>query len=64
MGTEFWLWSLNGRDHSEDQDVDGRIILKVDFRKLSWEEMDWIHVAQDGDRWRAVANTIMSFRLV
>jgi hypothetical protein len=26
--TKFWLGSLNGRDHSEDLGVDGRIILK------------------------------------
>jgi hypothetical protein len=28
MRTEFWLESLKGRDHSEDLDVNGRIILK------------------------------------
>jgi hypothetical protein len=28
MRTKFWLRSLKGRDHSEDQGVHGRIILK------------------------------------
>jgi hypothetical protein len=33
----------------EDPGVDGRIILKWIFEKLDGG-MDWIHVAQDGDR--------------
>jgi hypothetical protein len=28
MVTVFWLENLKGRDHSEDLDVDGRIILE------------------------------------
>jgi hypothetical protein len=28
MCTKFWLESLKGEDHSEDLDVDGKIILK------------------------------------
>jgi hypothetical protein len=41
-----------GRDHLEDPDVGGRIILQWYFRK--WVGgMDWIYLAQDMDRWRA-----------
>jgi hypothetical protein len=28
MNARFWLESLKGRDHTEDFDIDGRIILK------------------------------------
>jgi hypothetical protein len=36
-------------DHLEDAGTDGRIILKLIFRK--WDEgMDWIDMAQDRDR--------------
>jgi transposase len=26
--------------------------------------MDWIDVAQDGDHWRALVNTVMNLRLI
>jgi hypothetical protein len=45
-----------------DPGVDGRIILKWIFKK--WDEgMDWIELAQDRDRWRAVVNTAMNLRV-
>jgi hypothetical protein len=40
---------LRERNHLEDPDVDGRIILRWIFWK--WMRgMDWIHLAQDKDR--------------
>ena len=46
------MGKLEGRDHLEDPDVDGRIILQWFFGK--WDGgMDWIDLAQDMDRWRA-----------
>jgi hypothetical protein len=44
----------------EDTGVDGRIILKLIFEKWDWG-MDWIDLAQDRDRWRALANAVMNF---
>jgi hypothetical protein len=47
-----------GRHHLGDPGVDGRIILKWIFK--TWEgDMDWIELAQDRDRWRALVNTAM-----
>jgi hypothetical protein len=44
---------LDGRNHLEDPGVDGRIVLKWIFKKQE-VSVDWIDVAQDRDRWRAV----------
>jgi len=34
----------------------------MDLRELLWEIVDWIHLAQDGDQWRALVNTVMKVR--
>jgi hypothetical protein len=36
MHTKFWLESLRGRDYLNDIGIDGRIILKLIFRKKGW----------------------------
>jgi hypothetical protein len=46
----------------EDPGVEGRIILRWIFRK--WDGgMDWIDLLQDRDRWRALVNVVMNFRV-
>jgi hypothetical protein len=42
-------------------DVGGRIILKCILEK--WDGMDWIHLAQYRDQWRALVNTVMNLRV-
>jgi hypothetical protein len=32
----------------------------MDLRKIEWEGMDWIDLAQDRDQWRALVNTVMN----
>jgi hypothetical protein len=45
-----------------DPGVDGRIMLKWIFNK--WDgDMDWIELAQDKDRWRALVNAVMNIRV-
>jgi len=48
-----------------DPGVDGRIILRWIFRKWDVGEggMDWIELAQDRDRWRALVNAVMNLRV-
>jgi hypothetical protein len=29
-----------------------------------WEDVDWIHLAQDGNRWRPVVNAVMNLRIL
>jgi hypothetical protein len=51
--------NLRERDHLEEPDEDGRIILRWIFRKWDVGGMDWIELAQDMDRWRALVNAVM-----
>jgi hypothetical protein len=37
--------------------------IKMDFREIGWDCMDWIDLAQDRDQWRALVNTVMNLRV-
>jgi hypothetical protein len=45
-----------GRRRSEDN-------IKMDLREIGFGDVDWIHLAQDRDRWRAFVNTVMNLRV-
>jgi hypothetical protein len=32
-------------------------------REREWGRMGWIYLAQDGDQWRALVNTVMNLRV-
>jgi hypothetical protein len=34
--------------------------IKIDHREMVYGDVDWIHWAQDRDRWRALVNTVMN----
>jgi hypothetical protein len=34
--------------------------IKIDFREVGWGGMDWINLAEDRDRWRALVNAVMN----
>jgi hypothetical protein len=56
------LESLKGRDHWEDVGIDGNNI-KMDLREVGFGVVDWIHLGQHRDRWRALVNTVMNLRV-
>ena len=63
MYTGCWWGNLRERDHLEDQSVAGNVILRWIFRKWDVGVMDLIELAQDRDRWRALVNAVMNFRV-
>jgi hypothetical protein len=38
--------------------------IKIDLRETGFEDVDWIHWAQDRDRWWALVNTVMNLRVL
>jgi hypothetical protein len=37
--------------------------IKVDLREVEWGDADWIDLAQDRDKWRALMNAVMNLRV-
>jgi hypothetical protein len=38
--------------------------IKMDLREIGWGGVEWIHLAQDRDRWRAAVNAVMNLRVL
>jgi len=57
-----WWGNLRERDHLENPGLDGRIIIRWIF-KCGCGGWDWIELAQDRDRWRALVNVVMNLRI-
>jgi hypothetical protein len=36
--------------------------ISIDLRETEFGDVDWIHLAQDRDRWRALVNMVMNLR--
>jgi hypothetical protein len=63
MHTKFWFGSLNekrplGRPRRRWEDD-----IKMDLMEVVREGVDWIHLAQDVNQWRAAVNTVMDIRV-
>jgi hypothetical protein len=37
--------------------------IKINLGEVGWGDVDWIGLAKDRNRWRALVNTVMSFRV-
>jgi hypothetical protein len=56
--------------HAEQSELDFRHVeaifwvdnIKMDLGEIGRDGRDWIELAQDRDRWRALVNTVMNLR--
>jgi hypothetical protein len=70
--------STHGRDEKCTQNLMGKLERKrplgrlrrrwqdnvrMDVRKIRWEDVDWIHLVLDRDLWRPLVNTVMNPRV-
>jgi hypothetical protein len=37
--------------------------IRMDLVEVGWSDVDWIGLAQDRDRWRALVNSILNLRV-
>jgi hypothetical protein len=37
--------------------------IRMDFVEVGWGDVDWIGLAQDRDRWRALVNLVLNLRV-
>jgi hypothetical protein len=60
--TTFWLGGLKGeslgrpRHRWEDN-------IKMDLGEIGFGDVNWIHLAQDSNRWQALVNMVMSLQV-
>jgi hypothetical protein len=58
--TGFWWGNLRERDRWGDRGVDGRI---MDLQDVGCGCDEWIGLAQDRDRWRALVSAVRNLRV-
>ena len=62
MHAGFWWGDLREIDHLEDVGINGTIVLNLIFK--NWDgDMDWIDLARERDRWRALVSAVMNLRV-
>jgi hypothetical protein len=60
--TKLWSENLRSTDHAKYVGVDWRIILKWNVRVIGLEAIDWRHLTQKRNKWRALVNTLMNHK--
>jgi hypothetical protein len=42
---------------------EGRPRRRMDLLQVGWGDVDWVALAQDRDRWRALVNSVLNLRV-
>jgi hypothetical protein len=67
----FWIVMPTARRHNSE-DLDSNLHrranlmsrnIRRDFCEISREGVDWMHLTQDRDQWRALLNTVTNLRV-
>jgi hypothetical protein len=37
--------------------------IRMDLKETGWQSVDWIHLAQEKDQWRALVNKVINVRV-
>jgi hypothetical protein len=37
--------------------------IRMDLGEVGWGDVDWIGLAKDGNRWRALVNSVLNLRI-
>jgi hypothetical protein len=61
--TGFWWGDLRGRRPLGRPRRRWENNIKMDLQEVELADMDWIYMAQDRDRWRAVVSAVMNLRV-
>jgi hypothetical protein len=60
MHTKFFLRKPEGKTPLERHRCRWEDNIKMDFKARRWKGVDWTHLAQDRDQWRALVNIEMN----
>ena len=61
--TGFWWGNLREIDHWGRPRRRWEDNIKMDLQEVGWGCGEWMELAQDRDRWRALVGTVMNFRV-
>jgi len=51
------------RDEKCVQNFGWKPYIRMDLKVKGWKSVDWIHLAQDREQWRALMNSVMNLRV-
>jgi hypothetical protein len=54
--------SRNGRGNGRPVNI-WEDNFKIDLKKVVWDGVGWIHLAQDREQWQTLVNAVMNLRL-